>query len=97
MSGKYVFTKEVKPEELVKDGMKAVYEIGFGGIVYGCMGAVVASCHPVVRLCAKLGAAALGAAYGKVLYGFVDKTFDIEDKIDGLFRIEDKEAKGAAE
>ena len=97
MSGKYVVTKEIKPEELVKDGVKAVYEIGFGGIVYGCMSAVVASCHPVVRLCAKLGSVALGAAYGKVLYDFVDQTFDIEDKIDGLFRVENKEAAGAAE
>lgn len=97
MSGKYVFTKEIKPEELVKDGMKAVYEVGFGGIVYGCMSAAVATCHPVIRLCAKLGSAALGAAYGKVLYDFVDQTFNVEDKIDELFRIEDKEAASAAE
>lgn len=97
MSGKYVLTKEIKPAELAKDSLKAVYEIGFGGLVYGCISAAVTTCHPVVRLCAKLGSAALGAAYGKAVYDYVDWEFDVEDKIDKLFRVENKEAEDAAE
>ena len=77
--------KEVDVEGIVTDGIKGIYEIGFGGLFYAAANTWAKSMNPVVGFCLKLGTSLAGVAYGKVLYNFVDETFDLEEKVHKVF------------
>ena len=81
--GSWKIERDVKVADLLKDGVKTSYEIGFGVLFEKAMDqSILLVSSPVLRLGLKLMTGLAGAAYGKLLYDFVDETFDFEEKID---------------
>lgn len=82
--GSWKIERDVKVADLLKDGVKTSYEIGFGTLFAKIWSQSISSLisSPVLRLGLKAMTGLAGAAYGKVLYDFVDDAFDIEEKID---------------